>query len=106
MRSDAPPGQVSGELPPTRTVSQVPAEVDAGVLCAGQELSHYEIVGKIGEGGMGTVYRAVDKTLRRTGAVRRISKGHLTTEQRLRFAHEPKAASALNRPNIVTIYEY
>src|ERR1019366_5817201 len=106
MRSDAPPGQVSGELPPTRTVSQVPAEVDAGVLCAGQELSHYEIVGKIGEGGMGTEYRAVDKSLGRTVALKVISKGHISTELKHRFAREAKAASAWNHPNIVTIYEY
>ena len=55
---------------------------------------------------MGTVYRAVDKSLGRTVALKVISKGHISTELKHRFAREAKAASALNHPNIVTIYEY
>ena len=76
------------------------------VLAAGARISHYEITGKIGEGGMGAVYKAVDVRLGRPVALKVISASFITPDDRRRFAREANAASALNHPNIVTIYEY
>ena len=72
----------------------------------GSLISHYEIIGKIGEGGMGAVYKAVDIKLGRPVAMKVISGAIASSEDKQRFAREAKAASALNHPNIVTIYEY
>jgi len=66
----------------------------------GQRLSHYEIVGKLGEGGMGDVYRAKDTRLSRDVALKTI-KGAFTE----RFEREAKAISSLNHPNICTLYD-
>lgn len=72
----------------------------------GQALGHYRIEAKLGEGGMGLVYRAFDTHLDRPVAVK-ILRADATTspERRLRFQQEAKAASALNHPNIVHIYD-
>ena len=71
-----------------------------------QTIAHYELLGKIGEGGMGDVYKAMDKKLDRIVALKVLPVGHNREEYRQRFAREAKAASALNHPNIVTIYEF
>ena len=69
-------------------------------------LSHYEIVAPIGEGGMGIVYRAVDTRLGRPVAVKLLRpEWAISKESRKRFVHEARAASALNHPHIVTIYD-
>ena len=73
---------------------------------AGRTIGNYRVVDRIGEGGMGTVYRAVDPRLGRTVALKVISHLRGAGEEKLRFVREAKAASALNHPNIVTIYEY
>lgn len=72
----------------------------------GRTISHYKIVEKIGEGGMGAVYKAEDLRLNRFVALKFLS-AQLGTEpeQRQRFIHEAKAASALEHPNICTIHE-
>lgn len=72
----------------------------------GQIISHFEILDKIGEGGMGVVYRARDTQLDRLVAIKllRSDKG-ADAERRRRFIQEARAASALNHPGIVTIYE-
>src|SRR2546427_10056261 len=75
-------------------------------LAAGTRLGRYEIRSKIGEGGMGEVYRAQDTELDRTVAIKILPENLASDQQRLqRFIQEAKAASALNHPHILTIYE-
>jgi eukaryotic-like serine/threonine-protein kinase len=69
-------------------------------------LAHYEIQAPIGEGGMGVVYRAVDTRLGRPVAVKLLrADGAVSADSRKRFVHEARAASALNHPHIITIYD-
>jgi formylglycine-generating enzyme required for sulfatase activity/dienelactone hydrolase len=72
----------------------------------GRTIGHYEIVEKIGEGGMGAVYRARDIRLDRSVALKMLPGDSVANaERKRRFALEARAASALNHPNIVTIYD-
>ncbi len=75
-------------------------------LEAGRKLGRYEIRSKIGAGGMGDVYLAQDTELDRTVAVKILPDDVTGDEQRLhRFTQEARAVSALNHPNILTIFE-
>jgi len=70
------------------------------------DLGHFSLLEKIGEGGMGRVYKARDKRLDRFVAIKLLAEGRSTDAYRhARFVQEAKAASALNHPNIITIHE-
>src|SRR4030095_2860051 len=72
----------------------------------GKTLGHFRILAKIGEGGMGVVYRAEDVGLRRPVALKVLPSDVVGNEdRRARFLREARAAAAVPHPNIATIYE-
>ena len=72
----------------------------------GPTLGRFVLLDQIGEGGMGIVYKALDTHLDRLVAIKCcLRKKSADAERRRRFVQEAKAASALNHPNIVTIYD-
>ncbi|HEY7170957.1 MAG TPA: serine/threonine-protein kinase [Vicinamibacterales bacterium] len=66
----------------------------------------YEVVGRLGVGGMGTVYRAIDRVLARTVAIKMLRQPLAGRRERQRFMREARSAAALNHPNIVTIHDF
>src|SRR5712672_906739 len=75
-------------------------------LSAGAKLGPYEIQAPLGAGGMGEVYRARDPRLGREVAIKVLPHDRVADQsRRQRFIQEAKAASALNHPHIITIYE-
>ncbi|TDI28005.1 MAG: serine/threonine protein kinase, partial [Acidobacteria bacterium] len=104
----------SGQYPPTEKswysgkYRQQPASMkDAMPLQPGQILSHYRIVEKIGEGGMGQVYRAEDNHLGREVAIKVLPEEFASDSERLaRFEREAKLLASLNHPNVAAVYGF
>jgi eukaryotic-like serine/threonine-protein kinase len=71
----------------------------------GKTLRSYRIESKLGAGGMGVVYKAVDSHLDRTAAIKILGASAVSADREKRFVQEAKAASSLNHANIVTIYD-
>ncbi len=75
---------------------------------SGEELGHFRLLSRIGHGGMGAVYRALDQSLQRTVAVKVMraagQEGGRSAQQLHRLLHEAVAQARLNHPNVVTIY--
>ena len=72
----------------------------------GRVIAHYRVLDKLGEGGMGVVYKAQDTHLDRFVALKILPPEKITDpERKRRFAQEAKSASALNHPNIITIHD-
>ena len=72
---------------------------------AGQRIGPYEILGRLGSGGMGLVFSAWDERLQRDVAIKLLRDEYCTPEMRSRFLQEARAASGLNHPNICTIFD-
>src|SRR6266436_7525600 len=69
-------------------------------------IGRYRVIGRIGRGGMGMVYRGLDETLEREVALKTLTtEGTLDEESRRRFQIEAKAAAKLQHPNIITVFE-
>jgi len=72
----------------------------------GETISHYKIIEKLGEGGMGVVYKARDTKLDRTIALKFLPQRALQSEEeRKRITREAQAAASLSHANIATVYE-
>ncbi len=103
MRPDVPPDKEETLPPDAGGVTDLPV----GVLRVGQTVSHYRIEEKIGQGGMGIVFRARDLRLGRTVALKMVLPdlaARPDLERRLRV--EAHAASALNHPVIATVHDF
>ena len=71
----------------------------------GQTLAHYEILDKLGSGGMGDVYRARDTKLKRDVAIKVLPEAYASNRERMaRFEREAQVLASLNHPNIASIY--
>src|SRR5213593_3891756 len=79
---------------------------DKSLPLVGKQIGHYQVLSLLGAGGMGEVYLAEDTRLRRRVALKLLPSEFTHDPERIRrFEREARAASALNHPNIVTIYE-
>ena len=92
-----------------RPAIEVAADIHVSAVAsdlAGRTLGRYEVVSRLGQGGMGEVYRARDTRLKREVALKVLPpKWMADAERKRRFEREARAASALNHPNIVTIHD-
>ncbi len=106
MKQDSPGGGIATVVSP-RVAGEAPASGDPSAsLQPGALLGPFEIIDRLGAGGMGEVYRALDRRLGRNVALKVLPTDLLSNQEGLaRFALEARSASALNHPNIVTIFE-
>ncbi|MBP6824792.1 MAG: protein kinase, partial [Acidobacteria bacterium] len=94
------------EAPVWEVAAEVLAAESVGAM-NGLRLNHYQILSLLGKGGMGEVYLAEDTRLNRKVALKFLPADYVQDTERVRrFEREAKAASALNHPNILTIYEF
>jgi len=101
----APSGAVAGPLfaQVARSLADSPAE---DVLAPGDSIGPYRVVGSLGSGGMGHVYRALDPQLGREVAIKALARAfHDDAASLRRFEREARALAALNHPGIATLYE-
>lgn len=95
------------DSPPALLAAEVLGEEEGREYAPGHSISHYTIERLLGEGGMGKVYLAEDTRLRRKVALKIFPNSIASDGERLmRFEREAQAASALNHPNILTVYEF
>src|SRR5437660_10438706 len=85
-----------------RTIADDP---DQKPVTSGAQIGFYRIESKIGEGGMGTVYRGLDTKLNRPVAIKFLSADLADVSARRRFQREAQMASSLNHPHILTIHD-
>lgn len=91
----------AGRFPGSTVDSDLPLDPIVGL-----RLSHYQVLDRLGTGGMGAVYRAEDSRLRRLVALKLLSEAFLGDPEALaRFRREARAASSLNHPHICTVYD-
>ncbi|HEX3525480.1 MAG TPA: protein kinase [Thermoanaerobaculia bacterium] len=97
---------LSSGLPAQKTAGEEPAGFAAGTGTPEGAAQRYRILGPLGAGGMGIIYRAEDTRLRRTVAIKTVPAALIANRRsKERFLNEARAASALDHPNICTVYE-
>ena len=108
------PGEMEAMLARLDAAVRVPGAVEGSASfwsadetpMTGRQLGQYQIVEKLGEGGMGVVYKARDTRLNRYVALKVLPADRIADpDLKRRFIHEARAASALNHPNIITVHD-
>ena len=99
-------GTVYHHTTPGGSDAQPPGAGSAGAELVGRRLLHFRVVERIGEGGMGVVYKAIDEKLRRPVALKVLSARYLSDDRNKRLLfREARSAAAVTHPNIAAIYD-